>query len=96
MELIEYETEPETITTAIANLLLIYLLRQKTDQYRKVYSELTREQKTDSRITFLQNIYLKWKKETADTRPWHQRLFYKHTASLTVPLELPKPYGWIK
>lgn len=96
LELIEYETEPETITTAIANLLLIYLLRQKTDQYRKVYSELTREQKTDSRITFLQNIYLKWKKETADTRPWHQRLFYKHTASPTVPLELPKPYGWIK
>lgn len=78
------------------NLSVCYLLEGNLYEFKNLFNELTDEEKTLDKSTFLWKAYLE--KETLLTAdsPWYKRLLKRPPSIKELRVTLPKPHGWIE
>lgn len=79
---------------ATLNLGVCYLLEGYLPEFKKLFDELTSEEKTLDKCVFLWNACTEKEALISANGPWYKRLFGKHPSTKELHVTLPQPHGW--
>ena len=78
------------------NLSVCYLLEGNLSAFKKLYEELTSEEKNMEQVTFLWNACIEVETIAYSNRPWYKRILGVQPSIKELCVTFPKPLGWIE
>ena len=88
------QDDRESWLLVTVNLGVCHLLGGDVQAFKRLFGELSAEEKAMQKPAFLWKACVEGEALAASGRPWHKRLFGVRLSAEELRVTLPQPYGW--